>query len=67
MLDTRSSTEPAGEEQRAAPRAYQAWRPVDEMVLRALLHARTDPVEIARRLGRTPREIEPHLKRLGAA
>ncbi|HHC08588.1 MAG TPA: hypothetical protein ENK55_07710 [Actinobacteria bacterium] len=52
-------------ESAGAPRSFQPWRPVDEMVLRALVHSRVAEDEIARRLGRTVAEVRIHLERLG--
>ncbi len=63
MLDTRPGRTDDRQDD-AYPRAYQPWRPVDEMVLKALVHSRMGIDEIARRLRRTPAEIETHLTRL---
>jgi hypothetical protein len=48
-------------------RRGRPWRPVDELVLRALVHGRVAPDELARRLGREPADVHAHLVRLGLA
>lgn len=48
-------------------RAFEAWYPVDEMILRAMVHSRRSVEEIARRLRRTTPEVAEQLQRLGLA
>ncbi len=49
------------------PRAYEAWRPIDDVILRALVRTPAEISEIAEHLGRTESEVRMQLTRLGLA
>ena len=46
------------------PRAFTAWRPVDDLILTAMAHSRSRIDDMAERLGRTPAEVATQLERL---
>ncbi len=62
-----SAIVPSDEIRRQYPRAYEGWRPVDDLILIAMVHTRNDVDKMAQRLGRTPGEIAAQLDRLGLA
>lgn len=47
------------------PRAYEAWRPVDEAIIRVMGQASATIEEMANRLGRTETEVADYLQRTG--
>ncbi len=49
------------------PRAFEAWRPIDDVILRALVRTPAEISEIAEHLGRTESEVRMQLTRLGLA
>jgi len=49
------------------PRAYEAWRPIDDVILRALVRTPARISEMAEHLGRTESEVRLHLTLLGLA
>ena len=49
------------------PRAYETWRPIDDVILRALERTPAGISEMAEHLGRTETEVRMHLARLGLA
>jgi hypothetical protein len=46
-------------------RAFSEWRPIDELILKALAHTRASVESMAERLGRSTAEVEAQLHRLG--
>ncbi len=67
LMTTDLSSDRGPAESRDRPRnaAESSWRPVDEIVLRSMAHARTGVKEMAERLSRPASEVRDELDRLG--
>lgn len=47
------------------PRAFEAWRPVDEAIIAAMARTGATVAQMADRLGRTEAEVAEYVERAG--